>query len=70
MFEELGAKVIAIHTKPDGKNINARAGALHPQAMCETVQAHDAHLGIALDGDADRVRARATSTATSSTATR
>src|SRR5512143_3757592 len=54
VFEELGAKVIAIHTKPDGKNINARAGALHPQAMCETVKLHDAHLGIALDGDGDR----------------
>ncbi len=55
VFEELGAKVIAIHTKPDGKNINARAGALHPHAMAETVKLHDAHLGIALDGDADRV---------------
>ena len=54
VFEELGAKVIAIHTKPDGKNINARAGALHPKAMCETVKLHEAHLGIALDGDADR----------------
>ena len=54
VFEELGAKVIAIHTKPDGKNINARAGALHPQAMAETVKLHDAHLGVALDGDADR----------------
>src|SRR3954471_16273509 len=54
IFEELGAKVIAIHTKPDGKNINARAGALYPQAMCETVKLHDAHLGIALDGDGDR----------------
>ncbi|HEY5923132.1 MAG TPA: phosphoglucosamine mutase [Kofleriaceae bacterium] len=54
VFEELGAKVIAIHTKPDGKNINARAGALYPQAMCETVKLHDAHLGIALDGDGDR----------------
>jgi phosphoglucosamine mutase len=54
VFEELGAKVIAIHTKPDGKNINARAGALYPQAMCETVKLHEAHLGIALDGDADR----------------
>jgi phosphoglucosamine mutase len=54
VFEELGAKVIAIHTKPDGKNINARAGALYPQAMAETVKLHDAHLGIALDGDADR----------------
>jgi len=55
VFEELGAQVIAIHTKPDGKNINARAGALYPQAMCETVKLHDAHIGIALDGDADRV---------------
>ncbi len=55
VFEELGAKVIAIHTKPDGKNINARAGALYPQTMCEAVRHHEAHLGVALDGDADRV---------------
>ena len=55
VFEELGARVTAIHTKPDGKNINAAAGALHPEAMCETVRRHEAHLGIALDGDADRV---------------
>ena len=54
VFEELGARVIAIHTKPDGKNINARAGALYPQAMCETVKLHEAHLGVALDGDGDR----------------
>ena len=55
VFEELGAKVIAIHTNPNGKNINARAGALHPQTMAETVRNHDAHLGIAFDGDADRL---------------
>jgi phosphoglucosamine mutase len=55
VFEELGASVVAIHTKPDGKNINARAGALHPQAMCDTVKLHDAHIGVAFDGDADRV---------------
>src|SRR5262245_34719853 len=55
VFEELGAKVIAIHTKPDGKNINARAGALYPQTMCEMVRMHDAQIGIALDGDGDRV---------------
>jgi phosphoglucosamine mutase len=54
VFEELGAKVIAIHTKPDGKNINARSGALHPESMCEAVKLHDAHLGVALDGDGDR----------------
>ena len=55
VFEELGARVTAIHTKPDGKNINARSGALHPQALCETVKLHDAHLGVAFDGDADRL---------------
>lgn len=54
VFEELGAKVIAIHTKPDGKNINARSGALHPESMAETVKLHEAHLGVALDGDGDR----------------
>ncbi|HEY1552163.1 MAG TPA: phosphoglucosamine mutase [Kofleriaceae bacterium] len=54
VFEELGAKVIAIHTNPNGKNINARAGALYPEAMCEAVKLHDAHLGVALDGDGDR----------------
>jgi phosphoglucosamine mutase len=55
VFEELGATVTAIHTKPDGKNINARAGALHPQALCETVRHHEADLGVAFDGDADRL---------------
>ncbi|HEY1811525.1 MAG TPA: phosphoglucosamine mutase [Kofleriaceae bacterium] len=54
VFEELGAKVIAIHTNPNGKNINAKAGALYPEAMCEAVKLHDAHLGVALDGDGDR----------------
>jgi len=55
VFEELGARVTAIHTKPDGKNINANAGALHPETMCEAVRHHEADIGIALDGDADRV---------------
>ncbi len=55
VFEELGAKVIAIHCQPDGKNINDRAGALDPAAMCEAVRAHGAQVGIALDGDADRL---------------
>ena len=54
VFEELGAKVVAIHTNPNGKNINAKAGALYPEAMCEAVRLHEAHLGVALDGDGDR----------------
>lgn len=55
VFEELGAKVILLGNKPDGKNINARCGALHPQAMCRAVIKNGADLGIALDGDADRL---------------
>ncbi len=55
VFEELGAEVIPLHTGPNGKNINAEAGATAPAAMCARVQETKAHLGIALDGDADRV---------------
>jgi len=55
VFEELGAKVFAIHTNPNGKNINAGCGALHPETMANAVRAHDADVGIALDGDADRL---------------
>lgn len=55
VFEELGAKVIRLGDKPDGKNINAKCGALHPEAMCKAVVKHKADLGVALDGDADRL---------------
>jgi len=55
VFEELGAEVIAIGCRPDGTNINAGCGSLHPEHMCETIRMYDADLGIALDGDADRV---------------
>jgi phosphoglucosamine mutase len=54
VFEELGADVVTIHDEPNGKNINDRAGALHPEAMCAKVVEVGAHLGVALDGDADR----------------
>ncbi len=54
VFEELGAKVVALNVTPDGKNINDRCGAVHPEAMARAVLRHKAHLGIALDGDADR----------------
>lgn len=55
VFEELGAKVIPLGVDPDGKNINDRAGALHPARMTRAVIRHKAQIGIALDGDADRV---------------
>jgi phosphoglucosamine mutase len=54
VFEELGAKVIVLNGSPDGKNINDRCGAVHPEAMAKAVLRHKAQLGIALDGDADR----------------
>jgi phosphoglucosamine mutase len=55
VFEELGAKVIRLGDKPDGRNINAKCGALHPEGLAKTVVRHGAQLGLALDGDADRL---------------
>jgi phosphoglucosamine mutase len=55
VFEELGAKVIALAVKPDGTNINDGCGAVHPETMAKAIQKHGADLGLALDGDADRV---------------
>ncbi len=55
VFEELGAEVFPLGVEPDGRNINYRTGALHPESMCEAVRTYRADLGIALDGDADRV---------------
>ncbi|HEY6973973.1 MAG TPA: phosphoglucosamine mutase [Nitrospiraceae bacterium] len=54
VLRELGAKVEAIGVQPDGMNINAGCGAVHPEVLQEAVREHGAHLGIALDGDADR----------------
>jgi phosphoglucosamine mutase len=55
VLRELGAKVIVYGNQPDGKNINENCGSMHPEAMCQKVVEHGAHLGIAHDGDADRV---------------
>ena len=54
VLRELGAKVDVIGNKPDGMNINAGCGAVHPALLQRAVKEFDAHLGIALDGDADR----------------
>jgi phosphoglucosamine mutase len=55
VLRELGAEVIVYGNSPDGKNINENCGSMHPEAMCKKVVQHQAHLGIAHDGDADRV---------------
>lgn len=55
VFRELGAEVISIHDRPDGLNINENCGSTHPQSLIAAVQAHQADLGLAFDGDGDRV---------------
>ncbi|HZP33883.1 MAG TPA: phosphoglucosamine mutase [Candidatus Acidoferrales bacterium] len=54
LFRSLGAKVIAIHDAPDGRNINANCGSLYPQDLQKNVPQLGASLGVAFDGDADR----------------
>ncbi len=55
IFRELGATVIKTGVAPDGLNINADCGAMHPEGVARLVREHGADIGIALDGDADRV---------------
>ncbi|HEX4622147.1 MAG TPA: phosphoglucosamine mutase [Myxococcaceae bacterium] len=55
VLEELGAKVIRLGVEPDGKNINHRCGALHPENLARAVLRSGAQLGLALDVDADRL---------------
>jgi len=55
VFHELGAEVIAIGNQPNGLNINDKYGATAPANLAAAVVAHQADLGIALDGDADRL---------------
>ncbi len=52
---ELGATVIPVGVGPDGFNINRGCGSTVPAFICSQVIEHNAHLGIALDGDADRL---------------
>jgi phosphoglucosamine mutase len=54
LFRALGAEVIAIGNIPDGRNINAGCGSLHPEAMQKRVAESGAAMGVAFDGDADR----------------
>ncbi len=55
VLRELGAEVVVYGNHPDGMNINKDCGSMHPEHLCGKVIEHQAHLGIAHDGDADRV---------------
>jgi phosphoglucosamine mutase len=54
LFRSLGASVLAMNDAPDGRNINAGCGSLHPDGMQRRVVEAGAALGVAFDGDADR----------------
>jgi phosphoglucosamine mutase len=55
VFGELGAELIPLGVRPNGKNINHKCGATHPEGVVTLVKRHKADLGIAFDGDGDRV---------------
>jgi phosphoglucosamine mutase len=55
IFRELGAEVIEMAVKPDGRNINEGCGALYAGKAGALVKECGADLGVSFDGDADRV---------------
>lgn len=61
VFRRSGVRATFIHDVPDGRNINAGCGALHPEVVSRAVWQGNSEsqlkryaLGITFDGDADR----------------
>lgn len=54
LFARLGGVVHLTHIQPNGRNINAECGALHPEIVAAETKAHHADIGVTFDGDADR----------------
>jgi phosphoglucosamine mutase len=54
-LEELGADLVVLGATPNGTNINANCGSLHPRFAAAEVLQSGADLGITFDGDADRL---------------
>jgi phosphoglucosamine mutase len=56
VFKDCGIAADFLHLEPNGRNINAGCGALHPEHVAQAVAAsHGKYdLGITFDGDADR----------------
>lgn len=55
VFAELGATIMTVGDRPNGRNINDGSGSLHPELISRLVVENGADCGIAFDGDADRV---------------
>lgn len=54
LFARLGGDVRFTHVHPNGRNINANCGALHPEVVAAETKANQADIGVTFDGDADR----------------
>jgi phosphoglucosamine mutase len=54
LFTRLGGNVRFTHMHPNGRNINAECGALHPEVVATETKALRAEIGVTFDGDADR----------------
>lgn len=54
LFARLGGTVHFTHVQPNGRNINADCGALHPEIVAAETRTRHADIGVTFDGDADR----------------
>jgi phosphoglucosamine mutase len=56
LFRGLKVEATFLHSTPDGQNINASCGALHPETVARFVSENRGQfdLGVTFDGDADR----------------
>jgi phosphoglucosamine mutase len=56
LFRRCGLEAVFLHTSPDGRNINAGCGALHPEHVASELRRRkqEFDLGITFDGDGDR----------------
>lgn len=55
VLSSLGADVVVINNKPNGKNINDNCGSTNPDLIKELVIKEKADIGMSFDGDADRI---------------
>ena len=55
IFRALGASVMTLANRPDGRNINAGVGSTHPELVQACMRDGGFDIGFAFDGDGDRV---------------
>lgn len=55
VFQTLGARVVALSIRPNGRNINVKCGSQHTALLAKVVKSERCHAGVAFDGDGDRV---------------